>query len=289
MHIHLILTYIGTPNNYWEHYLNSALLNNDILTLYVFSDIDIPESYIEKYKNVKFIPITFDEIKNRLCSFLKKNLNLDFHINDFANIKVHKLCDIKVIFRYLFSEYITFSSDEDYVGWCDCDLIFGKISYFSEKYNFNNYDLLGNWGHFTVIKHNHIFWDELLKQKETFYHIFKNHEHLGFDEYSKNNVRELWNKLYHEKKMKLFLFSWDQIFSDVVRQDESEDMYVWTEKNARVYFEYIVNDGLYKVYRDRNIKVPTIYSHFQKRKFSNIIKKKHYNKIIFDNSKIEEF
>ena len=288
MHIHLLLTYIGTPNNSWEYYLDSALLNKDVLTLYIFSDIDIPESYIEKYKNVKFIPITFDEIKNRLYYFLKNNLGLNFHINDFENIKIRKLCDMKVIYRYLFSDYIKFLSEEDYVGWCDCDLIFGNISYFCEKYNFHNYDLLGNWGHFTVIKNNHIFWNELLYQKETIYEIFKNHEYCGFDEFHKNGARKLWIKLHNEKKMKLFLFSWDQIFSDVVRQDESEDMYVWTEKNARIYFEYVVDDGLYKVYRDRNIKVPTIYSHFQKRKFSNIIIKKNYNKIIFDNSKIEE-
>jgi glycosyltransferase involved in cell wall biosynthesis len=156
--IYLIICYYGAFPNYFQLYLNS-LGENKIITVILVTDIDLT-SY-ELPTNLIHVNMPISQVKQRAHSFLKKeypdkNINAD----DLITIN-YKLVDFKIIFPLLFREFIP-ATPNDFVGWGDCDLIYGDLSNFIKIEE--NYDIIGGFhGHFTAIKNN-----------EDFKYLFKN-------------------------------------------------------------------------------------------------------------------
>lgn len=157
--IYLIICYYGTFPNYFQLYLNS-LGQNDLLTVVLVTDIEL-----SSYKlpiNLIHIMMPISEVKQRASRFLKReypdkfmNVNLDLITTNY------KLVDFKIVFPLLFREFIP-ATPNDFVGWGDCDLIYGDLSNFIKLEE--NYDIIGGFhGHFTAIKNN-----------EEFKYLFKN-------------------------------------------------------------------------------------------------------------------
>lgn len=132
----LILPYFGPFNNYFDLWLNSAEYNDDIDWL-IFTDNELKRNVAS---NIKWVKMSFDDLK---CLF-KSKLEINISLN-----KPYKLCDYKPLYGYLFSDYL---QDYEFWGYCDCDVIFGKINDFLTNDIFENYDKILRTGHLSFIR-----------------------------------------------------------------------------------------------------------------------------------------
>ena len=133
-----IIPYFGKFKNYFQLFLNSCKYNDTVNWL-IFTD-DYTE--FQYPNNVKVVYTTFEKIRNQIQS------KFDFKI---CLEKPYKLCDYKVTYGYVFSEYI---KQYDFWGYCDIDLIWGNIRKFYTDNLLNNNDKIGFYGHCTIYRNN---------------------------------------------------------------------------------------------------------------------------------------
>jgi mannosyltransferase OCH1-like enzyme len=149
--ITLFIPYFGSFPNYFQLYLDSLGKNADVLTVVLLTDIDISAYRVPE--NLQIQPMTLEILRLRIQAFLLKAFG---HLTSIASIAptCYKLCDFKIFYPLLFDEFCPVSS-EDFVGWGDIDVIYGKLNQFvSDK----SYDIVGGWhGHFTAIKNTLMF------------------------------------------------------------------------------------------------------------------------------------
>ena len=148
--IFLSMPYYGAFPNYFQLYLNSIGKNRDILTILIMTDIDTSSYKIPE--NVKIVAMTFDDVRERAKQMLHTMLDCTTDAKDLIKTP-YKLVDFKVTFPIMFEDHLRLqgATDKDYVGWGDCDLIYGKISNFLHLDQ--SYDILGGYhGHFTAIR-----------------------------------------------------------------------------------------------------------------------------------------
>ena len=143
MKILLIIPFFGSTPGWVNYFLKSCSLNPDIEWL-LYGNLIID---VTKYKNIKLVCATLDEF-NILAS---RKLGFTVKIE-----KPYKICDFKPAFGDIFSEYIR---GYDFWGYCDIDLIFGKIKNFITSSHLSQYDVITTEseymsGHFTLFKNN---------------------------------------------------------------------------------------------------------------------------------------
>lgn len=266
--LYLSLVYYGNFLNYFQLYLDSLEANSDVLRIFLITDIDMQNYVIPKNVIVKHMKL--NEIKLKICTFIKNEYNVDMHAEKIIT-KPYKLCDLRPIYPILFSDiYDEFVTEEDHIGYCDCDVIMGKISNFINLNN--NYDLIGMHGHFTAYKNNNEF-KYLYKNIPNYFQIITDDVHHSADERVFRN--ELLN---HVKKNKLKMFTVAKVFCDVLPNSKKSEEF----KNTTSIFSinYLIFDkksGILTVYYENNIKSETIYVHLQKRPM--IYNNENYNAI----------
>ena len=154
--IYLIICYYGAFPNYFQLYLNS-LGQNTIINVVLVTDIDLTTYQLPN--NLIHVNMPISEVKDRASTFLKREYPDKKH-GELITTN-YKLVDFKIVFPLLFREFIP-ATPNDFVGWGDCDLIYGDLSHFIKLEE--NYDIIGGFhGHFTAIKNN-----------EEFKYLFKN-------------------------------------------------------------------------------------------------------------------
>lgn len=131
-----IVPYFGHFNNYFDFWLNSCA-NNPTIDWLIFTDCKDKHDYPG---NVKVVYTTFDEIRACFQSFYDFPISLD---------KPYKLCDFRPAYGEIFYEYI---KDYDFWGFCDVDLIWGKLRTFLTDEILNKYIKIGMYGHCCLIK-----------------------------------------------------------------------------------------------------------------------------------------
>lgn len=93
------------------------------------------------YENVIFHKTTLENIRLKAEAVSgRQNIKCD---------TPYKLCDYKPLYGEIFSDYV---ADYDYWGYCDLDTVFGDLTKFLKIPLEKEYDKIGNWGHFTLIK-----------------------------------------------------------------------------------------------------------------------------------------
>ena len=114
MKIKIVIPYFGRFPNYFEFFLKSCEANDEIKFL-VFTDQSV---FPEHPSNVSFHVMSFDAFKG----IVQKNLSLSSQCVQV--LTPYKLCDYRPAYGLIFAEYL---KDADFWGFCDVDLIFGKI------------------------------------------------------------------------------------------------------------------------------------------------------------------
>lgn len=170
-----IIPFFGKFNNYFQLYLNSCECNSDFDWL-IFTD----DRYEYNYPaNVHVIYMTFDDLRR----FIQSKFKFKISLHD-----PYKLCDYKVAYGYLFEEYIC---DYSHWGYCDCDLIFGKLSEFITDDLLSEYDKLFTVGHLCIYKNNYDnnrFFMSKYKGEYMYRKILSNEKNFAFDELAINDM-----------------------------------------------------------------------------------------------------
>ena len=133
-----IIPYFGHFNNYFQLFLKSCSYNEDFNWLIITDD----KTKYDYPKNVKVIYQSFEET----VSFVQSKSDYPCNI-----VRPYKFCDLKPMYGYIFEDYI---KDFEFWGYCDCDIILGKLSKFITNEMLKTYDKLFCLGHMTLMKNS---------------------------------------------------------------------------------------------------------------------------------------
>jgi hypothetical protein len=281
--IYLIIPYYGTFPNYFQLYLDSLGINTDILTIFLITDINMDPYNCPK--NLIVIKMGKSEVKKRISKFILETYNKVVEPDNLLKDN-YKLVDFKIIFSLIFDDILQGHSvtEEDYVGWGDIDLIYGKLSNFIDFKE--GYGILGGWhGHFTAIKNTNSFKNNF-KAIPNYLELITDSKSHGTDEIA---YREPLKKYLAENKIKMFYAN--AYFCDIVPPcfyHLSRPDYTSYEKNFYDLYNpykninYIVYDkSTLRVKYDDGSSRETLYCHLQKRKME-------FNFTSYDSFKINE-
>ena len=265
------MPYYGSVHNYFQLYLDSLEKNKDCLTVFFISDIDltqyrIPENFIQ-------IKLTIQHLRNRLSSLLYSAYKKYVHPNDLLPYN-YKFCDIKILYSLLFEDVIQNYTvkNYDYVGWGDCDLIYGKLSNFIDLSQ--EYGIIGGWhGHFTTILNNKAFKNIFTEIPNYFDIVTDRSRNYATDEIA---YRQPLKKFIRENKLEMCHIN--DNFCDIVppcyyhlsRPDHKEwdvnfyDLYNPTKNIDHLFYKK--EDGTLTVHYENGETRETSYGHLQKRK-----------------------
>lgn len=254
----IIIPYFGNFPNYFQLFLNSCKFNETIDWV-IITDNDSKYDYPP---NVRKVKNSFAEVQKRV----RRKFDFDVVIDN-----VHKLCEYKPAYAYLFPELV---EGYDYWGYGDLDLIYGNLRHFlTEKVL--SYDKIFTLGHLTLIEDKEMFNQMFLRKiggVEFYRKAFSSPVNFNFDENFKNKINintifkanncKVWEKNYVADiytKSSDFLLD----IGDGAKEDRKAAVFVWNKGN------------LYRYYVNRNGKIECqefMYIHLQKRKMINKIK-----------------
>jgi hypothetical protein len=149
--IYIAIPYFGKLPAYFQLYLNSLAANQDILTVLLMTDVGLSEFTLPP--NLIHIHMRLSDLRSILAELLQKDHGLT--VSPAQLVKTpYKLVDFKILYPKLFKPLFTEHGarpDIDYVGFGDCDLIYGRLSHFIDFRN--NYDIIGGYhGHLIAFR-----------------------------------------------------------------------------------------------------------------------------------------
>lgn len=247
----IIIPYFGEFPNYFQLFLNSCKKNRTI-NWAIITDND--EEYVYP-PNVMVVRDTFDNIRARIKDRFDFNPSID---------SVHKLCEYKPAYGFLFPEIV---KDYDYWGYGDVDLIYGDLRTFL-KDDVLSFDKVFTLGHFTLIK-NTIECNEMFMQEidgELLYKkAFQSSKNFNFDEDFQDKVNI--NSIFRKNNKKIFDVSYA---ADIYTKSSDFRLDFSNGKiERRLESFFIWSDGhLYRYQKKKGTveKKEYMYIHLQKRR-----------------------
>jgi glycosyltransferase involved in cell wall biosynthesis len=267
--IYIFLVYYGTFPNYFQLYLDSLKINNDILTVFLITDIDISTYTIPE--NLILINMTKYNVKLRASKLIFDTYNVNVDANDLI-LTNYKLVDFKIVFPLMFDDILLKYNvtKTDYVGWGDCDIIYGKFSNFI---NFEeNYDIIGGWhGHLTAIKNTTSFKNNFKTIPNYLKLIINNSTTFVTDEIA---YREPLIKYIKDNNCKMFYTN--AYFCDIVppcyydrfrvnHMDLSKNFFDVYNPTINITYLHFNNKKLIVKYDEKEEPKEVLYCHLQKR------------------------
>ena len=267
MRVAFIVPYFGKFPEYFELFLNSCSYNEEFEWL-IISDI---ESECFFPKNVHYIYMTFEEIKALFQSKFTFSISLN---------SAYKLCDFRPAYGYLFQDYL---KEYDYWGYCDIDLLFGKLSDFIKIEDMILYDKIGHLGHMTLYRNdeeiNTLFMEEIDGRKR-YKEVFTTNQSCIFDEWDYISV----NHIFREKGKKVLyfdhfldIFPYDENFKRVERVIPDGKNSVGENIVEKKFCLATWEHGIAFQWKAKNrmwVKEEMAYLHFQKRKMEMDVSEK---------------
>jgi len=169
----LIIFYTGPLPGYFQYFSDSLKRNTDSpVDVFLFND-HISSPIISG--NLKMIPLTLEEFNKITSQKLDITVNADWG---------YKISEFRPAFGLIFEDYL---KEYDFWGYCDLDIIFGKISYFITEEILSSYDVvtaseIQMVGHFSLFRNNELI-NNLFRKTEDYIKIFTDmSEYYNFDE-----------------------------------------------------------------------------------------------------------
>lgn len=241
----IIIPYFGKLPNLFKYWYKSAV-NNKTIDFLIISDNDIPNA-----ENILTLKMDFDRLKSIISSKIGSVISLE---------NPYKLCDFKVAYGIIFSDYI---KNYDFWGYGDIDLVYGDIRNFITEKILEKYDFISGWGHFTLCRNNSYcnnFYKIKIEGFQYYEDVFRNPKNFAFDEYLHKGLSDKWVFLHKDKVYQTVDF-------DDIRVPHNRYDFESIGKGLKnLIFEYS-NKKLYRMYLDNNKvrKEESLYVHFQKR------------------------
>ncbi len=251
----LIVPYFGKFNNYFQLFLNSCKFNPEINWLFFTDD----QSKYDYPSNVKVIYMTFSEFRKKIQSKFDFRISLE---------RPYKLCDYKCAYGYICSDYLI---GYDFWGYCDIDLIFGKITDFITEELLRKYDKIGVLGHFTIFRNdetiNRLFMSEI-DGTQYYRNVYQDNKSYIFDEEFNRSI----NTIFEEQKRHLCYFNaFANLYTKtsdfkLITLDIDSRKYI-VEKRKRAFFVW-ENGSLSRYYllNGKLVKEDFMYMHLMRRK-----------------------
>lgn len=247
----LIIIWLGRMPAYFELWKKSCLYNKDIdFLLYTDQNLD-------SEANLKVRQITIDAFNKKA----KESLGLNIDIN-----KPYKICDFRPAFGQIFEEDL---KGYEYWGYCDIDMVFGRISQFIQSAMSDGYAKINHNGPFTLFK-NDLRNKFLYKEKGakfTYKEVFQSNEHYAFDEFcgiwsiaKSNKIKEYNTNEFVDFNRR------EKELSDINGDNHKTQAFYW--KEGRAYTVFLRNgkiekhEKLYLHFQKRNPKVVDVDSSF---------------------------
>jgi hypothetical protein len=171
--IALMIFFAGPLPDYTRYFSESLARNQDVdLDVYLFND---HLSQPDLTGRLKKIPLTLEQF-NRLAS---EKLNIPINVN-----WGYKLSEFRPAFGIVFEDYV---KDYDFWGYCDLDIILGKINHFITEEVLENYDVITASeiqlvGHFVMFRNTPVLTN-LFRHTEDYIKMFTDNEnYYNFDE-----------------------------------------------------------------------------------------------------------
>jgi len=267
--IYIIIPYYGAFPNYFQLFLYSVGINTDILTVILITDIDL--SPYRCPSNLVVISMTKEAVQIRAATFIRDTYGKSVEPKELF-LNNYKFVDFKIVYPKLFDDILKEqgATEIDYVGWGDCDLIYGRLSNFikfEEKYG-----ILGGWhGHFTAIQNTDSFKNNFKRIPNYLDLITDNSQTYVTDEIA---YREYLIAYINENNIKIYFANRD--FCDIIppcyyhlwRPDWAswkKNFFDLHNANKNINYLYYNNSTLNVVYDDGSQR-ETLYCHLQKRK-----------------------
>ena len=269
--IYLIIPYYGAFPNYFQLYLDSLGINQDIMTLFLITDIDM-SPYICP-DNMVLIKMPKLDVQKRASKFILDNYAKVVEPENLLKDN-YKFVDFKIVYPLLFDDILKSNgvTEEDYVGWGDIDLIYGKLSNFIDFKR--DYGILGGWhGHFTAIINTDSFKNNFKTIPNYLELITDNSKVFITDEIA---YRQPLINYISTHKIKMFYTN--AYFCDIVpecffhisRPDHakySKNFYDVYNSNKNInYLYYDKTESKLSVLYDTGERRDVLYCHLQKRK-----------------------
>lgn len=272
-----IIPYFGRFPQCFPLFLKTCAWNPDFNWLIITDD----ERVFDYPDNVTVRFMDFRSLREKIQQKFDFSVSLE---------RAYKLCDYRPAYGYIFEEEI---KGYEFWGYCDLDVIFGKLNKFITDEILQNYDKIFCLGHMTLFRNdyeiNRLFMSEF-KGRKLFEEVFTTDKSCNFDEeWTDNNI----NQIFLSKKMKVYLndFSMNPkmthtkfvrtIYMGAKRfplshgyetEDYRDALYVWD------------NGNVYRLYKQKGElrREDFCYMHFQHRKMKmdDSILKKNIFKIV---------
>lgn len=269
----VICPYFGKLPNNFELWLEACSYNDKFKFIVITDD----SREFKLPKNVEIKKESFEKFKLQIQSKFDFDISLD---------TPYKLCDYKVTYGYIFEEYL---DNADYWGYCDLDLIFGNLSKFLPK---EEYDKISHEGHFCLFRNTKEMREAFMLQGDSrinYKNILSSNTHFGFDEIGKYGINSILNKYGYK------VYDYEKNVADINCKLESLNVTSGhggkykTLKGKRV-FEF--NHGSifgYNLVNNEIEKTEYAYIHFQKRKMKLNLNQIDNSKFIISHHSFENY
>ena len=267
----VIIPYFGSLPPLFKFWLQSAYNNPQ------FNFLIITDQKLHTVANVKVLEMSFSELKDKISQLFRFSLSLE---------SPYKLCDFKPAYGLIFKEYI---QGYDFWGFGDIDLVYGNLHTFVTEDILERYTVISGWGHLTLYKNNKKCNTFFMRKEPGFLDyktVFSTSKNCAFDEYLHRGVGDLWKHCFPDEV-------WDSRKFDDIRIPQKSFNFVsefHPEHSNNLIFRY-ANKQLYRIYSSTKgeiIMEPTMYAHFQRRKFLKIETNNTENYLIIPNKIINE-
>lgn len=239
-----IVPFFGKFPNYFDLFLKSIEMNPEFDWLF-FTD-DTNYSFPD---NAKVYEMSFEEVKALI------QLKFDFKI---TLDTPYKLCDYKCAYGYIFREYVL---NYGFWGYCDVDLVFGRIGKFIQDDDYTKYDKIGHLGHFSLYRNSPEI-NKIFMSDHSYKTVFTNSQNFIFDEWHEHSINRI---LLKKNKSINYLNSWADVYPyssyfNLVRLDIESNKYI-TENKVKL-FKWD-NGRIFSIGAGNSEEF--MYVHFQKR------------------------
>jgi Glycosyl transferases group 1 len=148
--IWLYIPYFGAFPNYFQLYLDSLGRNADCLSVFLMTDSDLSGYQIPD--NLILVPMTLGKLRDKAARFIGDEFGVDARPDTLLK-QPYKLCDFRILYLELFRDISEQhgATEDDFVGWGDCDLIYGRFFDFLNMDE--DYHIIGGFhGHLTALR-----------------------------------------------------------------------------------------------------------------------------------------
>lgn len=260
MKIKIISPYFLKENaslpKHFQLYLNSCGKNPEYEWLFI-SNADMEQYQVPQ--NVVIVKQEFEAFREFVQSKFDFPISLE---------NPYKLCDYKVLYGYIFAEYL---EGFDFWGYADStDLIWGKLSDFITEDVLRQYDKIYTKGHLTLYRNKKEYVECFLNYEKdgiTYKDALESRESWATDETGKININTAWREIgYSEYVQESDIADLSPLHFEFRMAMQLPSGKILEENNKNRVFEW-QKGKLYGYYvqEDEVIKEEFAYLHFQKR------------------------